>query len=322
MIGRLIARRLLQAVAVFLGATFLLFVMVWLLPGDEIRALFGFTRPDPQLLAELRAAYHLDDPFLVRYVRYLADLLQGDMGPLYSRQYVAAPGPQGGIGQRAINAIVGGTLPVTLRILAVAVVVELAVALPLAVVVARRKGSPLDRVVTAVTVVGVAIPGFVLASLVYVVAFDRFGAAFVEAQGWAEALLPGVVAALVPIALISSTLRPTAHELSRAPWVPRLRASGLSEGRIAWVHGARHLLPTAITMVAGEIGPTLAGLLVVEQVFRVDGLGSVLLSAVRNQQGPLVIGSVITFVAVTVLATLVADVAKVLLEPRVRSAQR
>ncbi|MGI9017225.1 MAG: ABC transporter permease [Euzebya sp.] len=311
MITRLLLRRLLQSVLVFLGATFIVYCMVWLLPGDEIRALFGFQRPDAATVAELRAAYHLDEPFLQQYGRYLLDFLQGDMGPFYSTNVF------GDLVQRdVVNRIVLDSLPRTLRIVSVSIVIQLLVAIPGGVALGRRHGTGGDRGVLVMGVIGVAIPGFVFAAIVRPFAVDIFGGSFLEAQGWTRAVLPGLVAAIVPAALITRVLRLRAQELAHEPWVTTMRGCGIKEDRIAWWYGGRQVLITGVTLVAAEIGPTLAGLLVVEQVFQIRGLGSVLLAAARNQQGPLVTGAVTSFIAVTVIATLIADVLVLMLDPR------
>jgi oligopeptide transport system permease protein len=310
----LVLRRVLQGALVFVGATFVVFCMVYLLPGDEIRALFGLRRPDPAQLEELRIAYDLERPFVVQWWLYLTGFLRGDMGPLYRLTTGGTIVPQD-----AVNLVVGGTLPLTLRILAVSAITQVAIAIPVGVALGRRGGHPAgDRAALLLSVAGVAIPGFVIAAALRPWLVRTFGVAFLEADGWTEALVPGLVAALVPAALIVRVLRQRAKAIALQPWVATMRGGGVKEGRIAWWFAARQVLVTGVTLVAAEIGPTLAALLVVEQVFEVRGLGSTLLAAVRAQQGPLVIGAVVTFVAITVVATMLADVVVLLLDPRTR----
>lgn len=313
MFATLAVRRLGQALLVFVGASFLVFAMVWLLPGDEIRALFGLSQPEPEALAELRAVYHMDDPFLLQYLRYLGGVLHGDLGPLYRL------GMDGqAVQTAAVNAVVAQTVAPTLRILVVAVVVELLVAVPVGIAVGRRPGSGWDAATTAACVLMVAVPPFVVAAIAHVLAVQLLGAAYTSASGWPDALLPGVVVALAPTALIVRVLRDHTRVLARAPWVSTLRAGGVPEPRISWRYGGRTALAVGITLVAAEVGPTLTGLLIVERVFGIPGLGNTLLEAVRSQQGPLVVGAVVTFVGLVVAATFLADLAVMVLHPRTR----
>lgn len=313
MFATLAARRLAQSLLVFLGASFVVFAMVWLLPGDEIRALFGLSRPEPDALAELRAVYHMDDPFLVQYLRYIGGVVQGDLGPLYR---LGLDGTA--VRTTAVNAVVAQTLAPTVRILTVAVVLELLVAVPVGIAVGRRPGSAWDAATTVACVLVVAVPPFVVAAITHVLAVQLVGSAYTSATGWFDALLPGLVVALVPTALIVRVLRDHTRVLARAPWVLTLRAGGVPEARISWRYGGRTALAVGVTLVAAEVGPTLTGLLIVERVFGIPGLGNTLLEAVRSQQGPLIVGAVITFVGLVVVATLLADLAVMVLHPRTR----
>lgn len=311
MVGRMVLGRAAQAVAVFVGATFLLYAVVALLPGDEIRALYGFARPDPEVLAELRAAYHLDEPFIVRYGRYLSGVLTGDFGPLYARNQFGALLQRG-----AVNTVITATLPLTLQILAVALAVQLIVGVPLGVWLGRRQQALGVRAITALLVAIVAIPSFVLASAVQVVIQEQFGVDAFARFGWLDVVVPGVVVALLPTALLVRLVQGRTREVLAQDWVSATDAIGLSPRRILWTHAGKQVAVIAATAVAVEIGPMLTALAVVEAVLDVGGLGSAVLTGIRNQQGPLIIGGVTTFIAMGVVATLLADVAALLLDPR------
>lgn len=311
MIGRVVLQRVGQSVAVFVGATFLLYVIVALLPGDEIRALYGFARPDPATLIEMRAAYHLDEPFAIRYARYLWGVLGGDFGPLYGR------GQFGALVQRgAVNTVIAGTLPLTLQILGVALAVQVLVGVPVGVWLGRRKQALGVRSITALLVSIVAIPSFVLASAVRVIVEQQMGVGTFERLGWLDVVMPGVVVALLPMALLVRLVQSRTREVLAQSWVPTATGSGLSPRRILWAHAGKQVAVIAVTAVAVEIGPMLTALAVVEAVLDLGGLGSAVLTGIRNQQGPLIIGGVTTFIAMGIVATLIADVAALLLDPR------
>lgn len=300
---RMTASRLLQAVLALLLLTLVVRVAVFALPGDPIRPLFGVGRADPAELARLRDFYGLDEPFWRQYGDYLFGLLRGDLGPLYGGGEVA-------------DAVLG-SLPSTLRLVGTVMVAQVLVGTPLGAVAASRRGW-LDRALSGFTALAVAVPVFAVAEVLQrTVGYDlRWLPGSGTVGGWRSYMLPSVVLAVIPVVLHARLVRGALREVLHAPYIRRAVASGFSGARILWVHALRVTVPGAVALAGAQAGTLLSGAVIVETVFKLPGLGSLLVSGVRGRQGPLVAGSVLALAAVIILMTLAADVLSWRADPR------
>ncbi|MGH9001798.1 MAG: ABC transporter permease [Acidimicrobiia bacterium] len=304
--GRYLARRLLQVVPVFFGATFLIFALVYAIPGDPIDALAGDRPIAPAVHAELRARYHLDDPLLVQYGKYVSGLVRGDFGENFRGREVAD--------------IMRQRFPVTLRLGLVAFVFEAAIGLLAGVLAGLRRRSFVDSLVLVSTTVVVAVPAFVLgfaAQLVLGVELGWFPVSGVR-EGWWSYVLPGLVLGSLSLCYVARLTRASLAEALRADYVRTARAKGLPTRRVVGVHALRNSLIPVVTFLGIDLGSLLAGAVVTEGIFNLPGVGQAVFAAVSTQDYPVVVGVVTALVLVFIAANLVVDILYAVLDPRIR----
>lgn len=304
--GRYVLRRLLLTVPVLLGASLLIFAMVYALPGDPIRALGGDRPLSEAVQAQLRAEYNLDDPLLIQYLKYLAGLVQGDFGTDFS-------------GRPVLDTILD-RLPVTVRLALVAVGFEILIGILAGVLAGLRRGSFFDNLVLVSTTVVVSIPVFVLgflAQYVFGVRLGWFPIAGIT-QGWYSYLLPGLVLAALSLAYVARLTRTSLAENLQSDYVRTARAKGLSETTVVGKHALRNSLIPVVTFIGADLGALLGGAIVTESVFNIPGLGRAVYDAVLRQEGAVVVGIVTLFVFFYIFFNLVVDVLYAALDPRIR----
>lgn len=304
--GRYVLRRLLLTVPVLLGASLLIFSMVYALPGDPIRALAGDRPLSAAVQAQLRAEYNLDDPLLIQYAKYLGGLVQGDFGTDFS-------------GRPVLDTIVD-RLPVTARLAVVAVVFEILIGILAGVLAGLRRGSFFDNLVLVSTTVVVSIPVFVLgflAQYVFGVRLGWFPIAGIS-DGWYSYILPGFVLAALSLAYVARLTRTSLAENLQSDYVRTARAKGLSEVSVVGRHTLRNSLIPVVTFIGADLGALMGGAIVTESVFNIPGLGRAVYDAVLRQEGAVVVGIVTLFVFFYIFFNLVVDVLYAALDPRIR----
>ena len=304
--GRYVLRRLLLTVPVLLGASLLIFSMVYALPGDPIRALAGDRPLSEAVQAQLRTEYNLDDPLLIQYAKYLGGLVQGDFGTDFS-------------GRPVLDTIVD-RLPVTARLALVAVAFEILIGILAGVLAGLRRGSFFDNLVLVSTTVVVSIPVFVLgflAQYVFGVRLGWFPIAGIS-DGWYSYVLPGFVLAALSLAYVARLTRTSLAENLQSDYVRTARAKGLSEVSVVGKHTLRNSLIPVVTFVGADLGALMGGAIVTESVFNIPGLGRAVYDAVLRQEGAVVVGIVTLFVFFYIFFNLVVDVLYAALDPRIR----
>ncbi|MFT4122405.1 MAG: ABC transporter permease [Microbacteriaceae bacterium] len=306
-IGRAIAKRLGALVIVFLGVTFLIYAMVFALPGDPIAALGGDRPLSQSVVAALRAKYHLDDPLWQQYVQWVGGLLRGDLGLDFSGRPVAAQ--------------LVARWPITLLLALTAWAIEIVLGLGLGLVAAVRKGTTLDRGILAGTILVASVPIFVVgatAQLVFSVRLGWFPVAGVT-QGWPVAyLLPALVIAVFGLGATARLMRTSAIDALGSDYVRLVRAKGVREGRVVGVHVLRNSLIPASTFLATDLGYLLGGTVVVEGIFNLPGIGNLLFSAISSHEGPTVVGISTLLIIVFLLLSTLVDLLHLALDPRMR----
>lgn len=308
--GRYVARRLLQLIPVIIGTTFLIFAMVFAMPGDPVQRLSGERRPDPARAAFLRAEYNLDDPLIVQYGKYMGGLVQGDFGKNFAG--------------RDVSDIFGDAWPVTARLALTAFAIEIIFGLSFGLLAGLRRGGWIDRGVLVATLVVVAIPVFVLGfSLQLVVGVqwkDIFGLPVAGVgAGWPKSyLLPAVVLASLSLAYIARLTRTSLVENLRADYVRTAVAKGLPKWRVVGVHTLRNSLIPVVTYLGLDLGALMGGALVTEFIFNLPGVGFYLATATRAGESTVVVGLVTVLVLIYLLANLTVDLLYAVLDPRIR----
>jgi oligopeptide transport system permease protein len=305
-VGRYALRRLLQAVPVFAGTTFLIFALVFAIPGDPIRALSGDRPVSPGTVAALRAEYHLDDPLLVQYGKYMAGLTHGDFGKNFNG--------------RPVRDIMAERFPVTIKLAVVAFTFELIVGLFAGILAALRRRSFADTLVLVSTTLIVSIPVFVLGFTLQLLLGVKLGWFPVSgvSDGWYSYLLPGFVLAALSLASVARLTRTSLVENLRADYVRTATAKGLSRRRVVGRHALRNSLIPVVTYLGIDLGSLMAGAIVTEGIFNLPGVGQQVFLSVRNQEGPVVVGIVTALVLVFIVANLVVDLLYAVLDPRIR----
>ena len=305
--GWYIARRIGIMVPVFLGATLLIYGMVFLLPGDPVAAMAGDRPVTPAVAAALRARYHLDDPFILQYLRYLGGILHGDLG----RSYSGLP----------VSAVLAHAFPVTLRLALIAVAVETVLGIGFGVIAGLRQGGIFDSTVLINGLVIIAIPIFVLGFLAQFVFGVRLGIAPVtvgERATLARLLLPGIVLGSVSFAYVVRLTRSAVAANAHADYVRTATAKGLSRRRVVTVHILRNSLIPVVTFLGADLGSLMGGAIVTEGIFNIHGVGGVLYQAVTRQEAPTVVSIVTVLVLIYLIANLVVDLLYAALDPRIR----
>ncbi len=298
--------RLLGAVPTMLILITLAFFMMRAAPGgpfDSEKAL------PPEIQANLDRMYHLDEPLPMQYLRYMGNVVRGDLGPSF--QYK----------DWTVNELIARGLPVSLRIGAAAIVLALLIGVTAGSVAALRQNTPLDHAVMGVSMTGISVPNFVMAPLLILVFAVYLGV--LPAGGWgsgapANMLLPVVVLALPQIAYVARLTRGSMIEVLNTNYIRTARAKGLPESAVI----VRHALKPAMLPVVSYIGPAtaalLTGSLVVEQIFGLPGIGRYFIQGALNRDYTLVMGVVIFYGGFVIAMNFLVDLAYAWLDPRVR----
>lgn len=306
-LARRIGARIAEFALVFVGVTFIIYATVWALPGDPIAALGG-DRPLPDnVVAQLRAQFHLDDPLWQQYLRYLGGLFVGDLGTTFSGVPVADR--------------MASRWPVTITLALTAWAIEVVIGVALGLVAGLRRDSAIDRTVLFGTILATSIPIFVVAvsaQLVFGLHLGWLPIAGTDA-GWPVAyILPAAVIALFGLASIARLMRGSVIDSMESDFVRTLRAKGMPGSRIVGLHVMRNSVAPVLTFVAIDLGFLLGGAVVVEGIFNLPGIGQLLFSAIRTHEGPTVVGVGTTLILIFLVLNVVVDLLNSLLDPRSR----
>ncbi|MEG3616121.1 ABC transporter permease [Isoptericola haloaureus] len=304
---RFLSRRVVELVIVFLGVTFIVYAMVFTLPGDPIAALGG-DRPLPEnVVAQLRAEYHLDQPLWQQYLHYLGGVVTGDLGTTFTG--------------RPVSEAMASRWPVTITLALSAWVLEMIVGVLLGLAAGLRRGSVLDRGVLLGTVLATSIPVFVLgvsAQLVFGLELGWFPIAGTS-EGWpASYVLPAAIVALYGLSSVSRLMRGSVADTMRSDFVRTLVAKGIPRHDIVGVHVMRNSAAPVLTFLAIELGYLLGGTVVIEGIFNLPGIGQLLFESIRTHEGPTVVGVTTALIVVFLVTSVLVDVLSSLLDPRIR----
>lgn len=304
--GRYVIRRLLQFIPVTIIATFIVFALVFAIPGDPIRALAGDRPLPPQVVAAIRDEYNLDDPLLVQYAKWFGNVLQGDFGSTFNG--------------RPVGDIIAQRLPITLNLAVVAFVIQGVLGIIAGILAAVRQNAFFDNFVQVSTVILVAIPTLAMAFLMQVVFGLQLGWFPVAGigQGWYSYLLPGAALASVSAAMVARLMRTTLVENLHADYVRTATAKGMRRSRVVGRHALRNSLIPVVTFLGADLGSLMGGTIIIEGIFNIPGLGGEVFRAIRAQEGTVVVGIVTLFILFFVVINLIVDILYAYLDPRIR----
>jgi peptide/nickel transport system permease protein len=314
-VGRLIGMKLLALVPVLLAVSFLTFLMLSLLPGCVECQVLGPDNMTPRAVRQVRADLGLDDPLPQRYAVWLGDAVTGDLGRSYNTR-------------QPVHEAILERLPVTLELVVLSMFLSLALALPLGLVTAYRAGGVFDRLVTGATFGLLAVPTFVLALvLIYVLAVEL---GWLPATGWTyltdnpfdnlrSALMPSLSLALVNVAVLTRVLRSDVIATLQEDFVTMARSKGLPTWRVLTHHVLRPSSLSLITVSGLIVGNLLGGVVIVEQLFALPGIGRLLFDAIFRRDLMVVQGVVLVVATGFVVLNGLVDILYSVLDPRIRA---
>jgi peptide/nickel transport system permease protein len=311
---RFILRRLAIAIPLLLIVSFGVFALVHLAPGDPVRALLGSRASDPATLAAIRERYHLNDPFIVQYCKWLWQVLQGDLGRSIQ-------------GSQLVTSAIRQRLGLTIFLGLMSSFLVLFFGILLGMLAGFRRGTRLDRGVVMFGVFGISSPAFVTGILllylfgVVIGWFPIFGAGRGFIDRFWHLTLPAVALALSIMAIVVKITRAAVIQELDKDYVVFARARGLSAPRIVFGYVLRNALIPVVTAAGLIIVGLVANAIYVEVTFALPGLGSLTVEAVQRRDIPLIQGTTLVFAAFVILLNLLIDLAYILIDPRIRFAR-
>ena len=310
-------RRLLILIPTLLGISLVLFTILALAPGDPFEELATNPNVPPEVRMNLRAQFGLDDPIAVRYVRWVTAMMKGDWGFSFTSRI-------------NVSTLIMQRLPTTLFVLGTAQLLGLLVALPVGVCSAVRPYSIFDQIATTFAFIGFSLPTF-FTGLLFILFFSIYldwlpfiYRADISATGWRwawemarQAIMPIAVLGLFQGAAMTRFVRSAVLEVIKLDYVNTARSKGLSERVTIVKHVVRNALIPVVTLMALQIPGIFTGAVITEQIFRVPGIGSLLISAILSNDTPVIMSITFVFSALVVLFNLIADLVYSLLDPRI-----
>jgi peptide/nickel transport system permease protein len=310
-------RRLLLTVPALLGISVVLFMVLALAPGDPFEELATNPNVPAEVRLNLRAQFGLDDPLPVRYVRWLTAMLRGEWGFSF-------------VSRVDVDTLIRQRLPTTLFVLGAAQLLGLLIALPVGTLSAVRPYSLFDQVATTLAFIGFSLPTFftgLLFILLFSITLDWLPFIYradIGASGWQwywehakQAIMPVSVLGLFQAASLTRFTRSAVLDVIRLDYVTTARAKGLSERVTVLKHVVRNALIPVVTLVALQMPQIFTGAVVTEQIFRVPGIGSLLITAILANDTPVIMAITFVFSCLVVLFNLLADVLYGWLDPRI-----
>jgi oligopeptide transport system permease protein len=300
-------RRLQQMVLVLLGASLVLFVGLFVLPGDPIGTAVGSERGrDPAVRAMLEQRYGLDQPLPSQYVRYVSRVLRGDLGESFRLR-------------RPVNDILGEKVLATAQLALAAILIQILIGMTAGAMAAVFRYSYWDVLVTLTTTLAIGVPTYVGGSILQGIFASKLGWFPLWGRGELRSiLLPALTLASVEAALVARLMRGTMLEVLRADFVRTAVAKGLPTRAVVLRHVIRNSVIPVVTYLGIAFGTLLGGALITEAIFNWDGIGLALSTAITTQDNPVIIAVVTYGVGVFVLVNLVVDLAYAWLDPRIR----
>jgi oligopeptide transport system permease protein len=305
--GRYALRRLLQMIPVLLGTTFLIYWMVWALPGDPFAGRCGQRPCTAAYIQAQTDKFNLDDPLILQYFKYLGKLLHGDLGQTFAGQNVSE--------------LVRIAYPTTMKLAIVALTIEAVVGLGAGILAGLRRGGYFDNFVLVSTLLVISLPVFVIGFILQYSLGIRWGIFPVTVGSGSpikDMLLPGLVLAGGSLAYVARLMRSSLAESIRADYVRTAVAKGLPRSRVVGVHALRNSLIPVITFIGADFGSLLGGAIITEGIFNINGIGGLVYRSIRLREGATVIAVVTLLVLVFLLVNLLVDLLYAVLDPRIR----
>ena len=304
---RYIIRRIIMLIPILLAVSFLVYFVVDLAEGDVVDVIAG-----PEVSAEekeqMREELGLNDPLLVRYARYMWDLLHGDMGESYAT------------GNNVFDVYMQ-RLPATLLLAITSMMIAVAIAVPLGIIAAVKQNSIWDSGSMLLGLLGISIPAFWLGLILIITFAEGLGwfPSFGFEDGWKSLVLPAIVVGYGQAALIMRTTRSSMLEVLRQDYLRTARAKGVSERIVILKHAFKNVLIPLLTVLATSFGMVLGGAVVVETVFSWPGVGRLLVDSINSRDTNAVTGVLIMTTMLSSVVILIVDICYAFVDPRIKA---
>lgn len=308
---RYVIKRVLLAIPVLVGATFIVFTIMHFAPGDAARMILGNDATEDTLEA-LRGQLGLNDPFLLRYAKFMLNLLKGDMGISYRN---AQP----------VASLILGRLSNTIYLAVSGIVFAVIVGIPVGIISAIKQYSTLDNITMFITLFLTAVPTFWLALILVIVFSVNFG--WLPASGMGKGFPDFLISLILPTltlgcgfaALIARTTRASVLEVVRQDYIDMARAKGLTENAVIWKHMMKNALIPIVTVIGLNFGVLLGGSVLTESIFSWPGVGRFVVESISFKDTPAVLGCVVTLAILFTFVNLIVDLLYAFLDPRIKS---
>ena len=303
---RYIGRRLLQTIPVFFGATFLIFAMVHLMPGDPVAALGGDKGLTEAAAARIREEYNLDKPFWMQYLLYLKGIFTLDFGKTFSG--------------RPVTEVLATAFPITIRLAVYALLIEAILGILFGVIAGVRRGGIFDSTVLVLSLVVISVPTFVIGFLMQFFLGIKWGLlpATASTISFKSLTMPAIVLGATSLAYVIRLTRQSVSENVSADYVRTARAKGLKEGTVMTRHILRNSLIPVATFLGGDLGGLMGGAIITEGIFNINGVGGTLWQSIVRGEPATVVSITTVLVMVYITANLLVDLLYAVLDPRIR----
>ncbi|MEU5946142.1 ABC transporter permease [Micromonospora sp. NPDC049460] len=305
--GRYLLRRLLQLIPVFIGTTFLIYWLVWSVPGDPFAGKCGERACPDAYVNMMTEKFKLDQSIWVQYGNYMQNLFRGDFGQTF--------------GGREIGDIIATSYPNTLKLALVALVIEAVIGLTAGVLTGLRRNGFLDNLVLVSSLFLIALPIFVIGFVLQWVLGVQWGVikpTVSSEMRISELIVPGFVLGSASMAYIARVARTSIAENRRADYVRTAIAKGLPMRRVVGVHLLRNSLIPVVTLLGTDLGALMGGAIVTEGIFQINGIGRQVFRAIVTKESATVVSIVVVLVLVYLVMNLVVDLLYAALDPRIR----
>jgi peptide/nickel transport system permease protein len=300
-----LARRLVQSILILIGVSLITFLLLFIVPADPARQIAGRTAT-PEQVELVREQLGLDLPFHQQYLRYLGNLVQGDLGRSYLQK-------------SQVSELIASRLPATLLLMAGAIFCELLIGLTMGLFAAIRRNSRLDQTLMILSFIGVSAPQFVVAILLLYVFGFYLGWVPLGGYGrFSQLILPSLTLGILGAGWYSRMMRSSMIEVLRQDFIRTARAKGLQPAAIIAIHALPNAILPIIAMIGIDVGYFMSGIVVVESVFGWPGIGQLAWQAIQRVDIPIIMGVTLISAVAIVIGNLVADLVAPLIDPRIK----
>lgn len=298
-----IKRTLLAILTIFLVATITFFIM-YLVPGGPF---LSEKAPSQATLDALNAKYGLDKPLIIQYKNYMINLIQGDLGPSLKQR------------GRTVNDIIATGFPVSARLGGISILIAFFIGVPMGCIAALKRGKWLDNSIILLSSAGVAVPSFVISTVLMYLLSVKFG--LLPTYGltsFKNYIMPLIALSFYPISYITRLMRSSMLDVMGQDYMRTARAKGLSQSVVLFKHALRNAITPVVTFMGPLLAYTLTGSFVVEKIFTIPGIGREFISSTINRDYPLIMGLTIFLAALIIFMNMVVDIINKYIDPRIQ----